>query len=126
MKTSFLVLASLISIMTSCSSKSNCEAVNNPNCVSTKEINPVCGCDGKDYDNPSLAECAGVSYKLGSCADAADRCTLEPDPGMCRAAIPRFYFDKKENQCKEFIWGGCGGVVPFETLEACKQCSENK
>jgi hypothetical protein len=56
----------------------------------------------------------------------ANRCALEPDPGTCRAAIPRFYFDKKENQCKEFIWGGCGGVVPFETLEACKKCSEKK
>ncbi|MBA4146415.1 MAG: proteinase inhibitor I4 serpin, partial [Cytophaga sp.] len=27
---------------------------------------------------------------------------------------------KNEKKCKEFIWGGCGGVVPFETLEECK------
>lgn len=71
MKASFLVLASLISIMTSCSSKGDCEAVANANCLIPKILDPVCGCDGKDYDNLWLAECAGVSYKRGSCADTS-------------------------------------------------------
>lgn len=51
-------------------------------------------------------------------------CNLDPNPGNCTAAIPRYYYDKDENKCKEFIWGGCSGVVPFETLEACKQQCE--
>ncbi len=53
-----------------------------------------------------------------------DRCTLVPDAGHCRAAFPKFYFEKNEKKCKQFIWGGCGGVVPFNTLEECEQQCE--
>jgi hypothetical protein len=49
-------------------------------------------------------------------------CSLDPDPGFCKAYIKRYYYDQTEKKCKEFIWGGCDGVVPFETLEECKQC----
>ena len=53
----------------------------------------------------------------------SDRCNLEPEVGGCYAYIPRYYFDKKDKKCKEFIWGGCDGVVPFKILEECqKQC----
>lgn len=53
----------------------------------------------------------------------SDRCNLEPDAGICKAAIPKYYYDKKDKKCKQFTWGGCGGVVPFETMEECeKQC----
>jgi len=52
-------------------------------------------------------------------------CSLEPDPGNCLAYMPRYYFDKEGETCKEFIWGGCGGTVPFETLEECEKCSCN-
>ncbi|MDJ1505876.1 BPTI/Kunitz domain-containing protein [Xanthocytophaga agilis] len=56
----------------------------------------------------------------------SERCQLEPDPGLCYAYMPRYYYDKEEKKCKEFIYGGCGGVVPFETLEACKECECNQ
>ncbi len=49
-------------------------------------------------------------------------CDLEPETGRCRAAIPKYYWDEDACACKEFIWGGCGGVVPFETIEACEVC----
>jgi hypothetical protein len=49
-------------------------------------------------------------------------CGLAPDAGPCKAYIPRYFYDKAEGKCKEFIWGGCGGVVPFNTLEECKAC----
>lgn len=49
-------------------------------------------------------------------------CQLEPDGGPCNAAFPRYYFDRETQECKEFIWGGCNGTVPFETMEACKVC----
>ena len=52
----------------------------------------------------------------------SDRCDLLPYPGLCKAYFPKYYFDKTEGTCKEFIWGGCNGVVPFDTLEECKQC----
>jgi Kunitz/Bovine pancreatic trypsin inhibitor domain len=53
-------------------------------------------------------------------------CLLKPDAGICLAAFQRFYYDPVEKRCKAFNWGGCGGVVPFETLEACKACECNK
>lgn len=68
-----------------------------------------------------------LSIFLFSCENAGDckkseRCGLTPDPGLCKAYFPKYYFDKAEGKCKEFIWGGCNGVVPFNTLEECKQC----
>ena len=54
----------------------------------------------------------------------SDRCNLEPDAGFCKASIPKYYYDKKDNECKQFTWGGCDGVVPFDTMEECeKQCN---
>jgi len=50
-------------------------------------------------------------------------CSLIPDVGPCKARIPKYYFDKTDQKCKEFFWGGCNGVVPFETLTECnKKC----
>ena len=56
-----------------------------------------------------------------------DACSLLPDPGPCLAAIPAWYFDQDTQSCTQFIWGGCDGVVPFETLESClaAECSES-
>ncbi len=49
-------------------------------------------------------------------------CDLAPDPGLCNAYIERYYYDQAERRCKVFVWGGCQGVVPFETLEQCRAC----
>jgi len=50
-------------------------------------------------------------------------CRVKPDPGPCKAAMERYYFDPKTNTCKMFFWGGCNGTVPFETMEECsKMC----
>lgn len=51
-------------------------------------------------------------------------CTLEPDAGKCEAAITKYYFDKNEGKCKEFLWGGCDGTVPFDMLEVCEKTCE--
>ena len=51
-----------------------------------------------------------------------EACALMPNPGLCFAAIPKFYFDPEAQECVEFTWGGCGGVVPFDTLEECQEC----
>ena len=51
-----------------------------------------------------------------------NECYLQPDPGTCKAYELRYYWDKKDSMCKEFIWGGCEGVVPFDTLDECLAC----
>jgi hypothetical protein len=46
-------------------------------------------------------------------------CTLIPESGGCFAQIPRFYFNTQSGTCESFMWGGCDGVVPFETFADC-------
>ncbi len=52
-------------------------------------------------------------------------CTLKPDPGNCKASFPKYYYDQEDNMCKEFIWGGCGGTVPFDSLKECEACEKS-
>lgn len=66
--------------------------------------------------------CAKEESKSAGCQE----CTLLPEVGPCNAAFPRYYFDQDSLVCKEFVWGGCSGVVPFETLEACIACECNE
>lgn len=51
-------------------------------------------------------------------------CKMSPQAGSCRAAIPRFFYDSQSSKCEQFSWGGCGGTVPFQTLEACQLACE--
>jgi len=53
-------------------------------------------------------------------------CYYIPHIGPCDAAFPRYYYDHEENECLEFTWGGCGGLVPFETMEDCESsCNDS-
>jgi hypothetical protein len=53
-----------------------------------------------------------------------DRCEIEPIAGPCEALIYKYYFDQETQTCEEFMWGGCEGVVPFETMEECQTSCE--
>jgi hypothetical protein len=69
-----------------------------------------------------LAGCGGAD-KPDTPAAPADAlhvsCLAKPDPGPCRAAKPAFYYDYQADSCQQFLWGGCQGRVPFETLQDC-------
>lgn len=53
-------------------------------------------------------------------APAANPCELKGETGMCKAYFPSWEFDAASGACREFIWGGCGGVRPFTTKEECE------
>jgi hypothetical protein len=38
-----------------------------------------------------------------------DSCRLPAKTGMCRGYFKRFYYDPSTNECKQFVYGGCGG-----------------
>lgn len=51
-------------------------------------------------------------------------CLEKPSSGMCKALFYKYYYDEKDGSCKKFVWGGCGGNVPFQTLKECKSSCE--
>jgi len=49
------------------------------------------------------------------------RCLLEKDGGPCRAAMPRFYFNKATNKCESMTYGGClGNENNFFSIYECE------
>lgn len=48
------------------------------------------------------------------------KCYELPKTGKCKAMFTKYYFDNNEKECKQFIWGGCGGNIPFKTLQECE------
>jgi len=51
-------------------------------------------------------------------------CDQDPDPGLCRLEITRWYYNSREGTCQEFKYSGCGGnrnsFVTHQTcMEAC-------
>ncbi len=53
--------------------------------------------------------------------DIPAECRKKPDPGFCKGRFEAYYFDEQSHSCKPFFWGGCQGVVPFDTLEECEK-----
>ena len=55
----------------------------------------------------------------------SNNCDLYPDPGLCLAVFEIYYFNSNSGQCEASFWGGCGGVVPFWTLEECQNSCQS-
>lgn len=54
----------------------------------------------------------------------AKECFEAPKTGLCKAYFEKYYFNQDTNKCKKFIWGGCGGNIPFHKLEDCQKACE--
>ncbi|CAC5359127.1 unnamed protein product [Mytilus coruscus] len=58
---------------------------------------------------------------IGSVQAIISDCRLPKQKGLCKARIPRFYFDYYSKQCRNFIYGGCGGNENnFKSLNECQ------
>lgn len=57
-------------------------------------------------------------------AELPEPCRLQPVNGRCKAMIEKFRFDQVGGKCVAYFYDGCGPVVPFESLDACRQLCE--
>ena len=94
-------------------------------------VSNIFGCESVKSSDMKIRLLSILAIVVLSCESndlqpANERCSLEPDPGLCLAAFQRYYYDKTEGKCKTFTWGGCGGVVPFDTLEECEACEKGR
>ncbi|EYC31476.1 hypothetical protein Y032_0004g2174 [Ancylostoma ceylanicum] len=48
-------------------------------------------------------------YVADSKSQLPRRCKQKMDVGLCRASLPRFFYNSTSRKCEEFIYGGCGG-----------------
>lgn len=93
--------------------------------------------DPRYYFDKQAAECKSFTYggcggnknnfeTLKGCQEMCDVCKLPKEVGPCFAYFKRYYFDKQAGECKEFIYGGCGGNRnKFNTKNACEERCEN-
>ncbi|MBA4389934.1 MAG: proteinase inhibitor I4 serpin [Syntrophus sp. (in: bacteria)] len=70
------------------------------------------------WSNSNAAE-VNPQPEKGKANPLSERCGLKPESGSCKAIFDKYYFDAGTNTCKTFIYGGCDGVVPFDTQEEC-------
>ncbi|XP_078516605.1 putative Kunitz-type serine protease inhibitor isoform X2 [Lissotriton helveticus] len=90
------------------------------NDVNVCELGPIPGFESYQSEvgrKPTLAAVENNSspldrYPLKHSSDLfnyEDYCTPKSETGLCRASIPRWYFDTESSTCKAFTFGGCGG-----------------
>ena len=53
-----------------------------------------------------------------------EECYLEPDSGPCFGYVPMYYYNQDTQSCAMFIYGGCMGLVPFQSLIECQNACE--
>lgn len=57
--------------------------------------------------------------------ELSEKCRLVPVNGSCKAMMDRYFFNQKTGRCTEYIYDGCGVVVPFDTLDECRTLCES-
>ena len=72
------------------------------------------------YDEKDVFRYIDIKFLLFLHKEEID-CTSKPaENGLCHAWTMRFYFDKYDNKCKRFKYGGCGGSNNnYKTQDEC-------
>ncbi|XP_012942643.1 papilin [Aplysia californica] len=82
--------------------------------------NPPVNTGSKPSGNPLPPKVSG--FADGASPLPPRRCILDPEPGPCFAAIPRFYYNTQTKRCQPFDYGGCAGNNNnFQTLQDCQK-----
>ncbi|KAK8779762.1 hypothetical protein V5799_018897, partial [Amblyomma americanum] len=96
-------------------------------------VNSSTGSQGKPPAAPPPPQ-AGAAKPLGPPQNGGSKTWAtvvkqhsQPDPGPCFGYFPRYYFDKENRTCQQFIYGGCqGNGNNFETKELCEYSCDPK
>jgi len=75
-----------------------------------------------DLPAPSIVEGPPIVEPPVKPNRAPEFCYLNAERGLCKGRFPRYFYDRRSGieDCKEFIWGGCGGNDnKFLTKEQC-------
>ena len=91
-----------------------------------------CGGNANRFETRELCESA---CQCGKCVHIVvvsdihftDRCTLQRDPGPCRASFPSYFYNVTSEACEKFTYGGCqGNENRFSSEDDCiAQCTDN-
>uniref|UniRef100_A0A0N4US52 Tissue factor pathway inhibitor n=1 Tax=Dracunculus medinensis TaxID=318479 RepID=A0A0N4US52_DRAME len=86
------------------------------------------GCGGNGNRFSSKAECQHLCSLETKISEDEDICKFERDSGPCIDAVTQWYFDKEDEQCKQFTYGGCrGNQNRFNSKDSCeKKCAQKR